>query len=62
MSHESAKDYTRLAVALTEMQRVYLDRTPHRRREELANDAMAVAMGILHGCCGPSPDQGLISK
>ena len=33
-----------------------LRRVPLAQKEVAANEAMAIAIGILHGCCGPNGD------
>lgn len=33
-----------------------LEYVPRGRRQDAADAAMAIALGILHGCCGPNGD------
>lgn len=44
------------ALATREMMRSLLRRIPAATRQEAADEAMAIALGILHGCCGPHGD------
>jgi len=52
----SASETWRMGIATSAAMQSLLRRIPHASREAASNEAEAIAMGILHGCCGPNGD------
>jgi hypothetical protein len=43
-------------IAMAKAQQEVLRHVPETKKQNAADRAEAIAMGILHGCCGPNGD------
>lgn len=52
----TVEDAIRIGLAFTVAVESTFHIRPYRSDDTKRNEAMALAMGILHGCCGPNGD------